>query len=110
MSIVYSYSFYKRSKITSKQGYLDLSFSREEPNFLLEINCSKKNEYLANNSFLLFSNEDFTKNIFTYKLEYPDKKELNKIKDYIKESEEINDIKYSIYEESLFSISFIKLF
>ena len=96
MSIVYSYSFYKRSKISSRQGYLDLSFSREEPNFLLEINCSKKNEYLANNSFLLFSNEDFTKNIFTYKLSFLDKNELNKIKDYIKEIEEINDIKYSI--------------
>jgi len=96
MSVVYSYSFYKRRKISSRQGYLDLSFSREEPNFLLEINCSKKNEYLANNSFLLFSNEDFTKNIFTYKLSFLDKNELNKIKDYIKEIEEINDIKYSI--------------
>ena len=96
MTVVYSYSFYKKSQISSKQGYLDLSFSREEPQFILEITCSTKNEYLSNNIFLLFSNEDFTKNIFTYKLSFFSKNELNKTKEYLTDIKEIQDIKYSI--------------
>ena len=31
MTVVYSYSFYKKRQISSNQGHLDLSFSREEP-------------------------------------------------------------------------------
>ncbi len=96
MTVVYTYSFYKKRQITSNKGYLDLSFSREEPTFLLEITCSKSNEYLSNNLFLLFSNEDFTKNIYTYKLSFLDKNQLNKTKDYLKKIEEIQDIKYSV--------------
>ena len=96
MTIVYSYSFYKKRQFSTKQGYLDLSFSREEPQFILEINCSEKNAYLSDNKFLLFSNEDFAKNIFTYKLSFFNKNELNNTKDYLSKIKEIQDIKYSI--------------
>ena len=75
---------------------MDLSFTREEPNFILEINCSKKNEYLSNNFFLLFSNEDFANNIFTYKLSFTNKNELNKLRKQLDDIKEIKDIKYSI--------------
>ena len=37
MTVVYSYSIYKKKQISSNRGYLDLSFSREDPQFLLEI-------------------------------------------------------------------------
>ena len=96
MTIVYSYSFYKKRQFSSKQGYLDLSFSREEPQFILEITCSEKNSYLSDNIYLLFSNEDFEKNIFTYKLSFFNKNELNNTKDYLSNIKEIRDIKYSI--------------
>ena len=96
MTIVYTYSFYKKRQFSTKQGYLDLSFSREEPQFILEITCSKKNEYLSDNIHLLFSNEDFAKNIFTYKLSFFNKNELNNTKDYLSKIKEIQDIKYSI--------------
>ena len=96
MTIVYSYSFYKKRQFSTKQGYLDLSFSREEPQFILEITCSEKNEYLSDNKYLLFSNEDFAKNIFTYKLSFFNKNELNNTKDYLSKIKEIKDIKYSI--------------
>ena len=96
MTIVYSYSFYKKRQFSSKQGYLDLSFSREEPQFILEITCSEKNSYLSDNIYLLFSNEDFEKNIFTYKLSFFNKNELNNTKDYLSKIKEIQDIKYSI--------------
>ena len=96
MTVVYSYSFYKKRQFSKKQGYLDLSFSREEPQFILEITCSKKNEYLSDNPYLLFSNEDFAKNIFTYKLSFFNKNELNNTKNYISKFKEILDVKYSI--------------
>ena len=75
---------------------MDLSFSREEPNFILEISCSKKNEFLSNNLFLLYSNEDLVKNNFTYKLSFNNKDELNKAKNMLYNIEGIRDIKYSI--------------
>ena len=96
MTIIYSYSFYKKRQFSNKQGYLDLSFSREEPQFILEITCSEKNEYLSDNKYLLFSNEDFAKNIFTYKLSFFNKNELNNTKDYLSKIKQIQDIKYSI--------------
>ena len=96
MTVVYSYSFYKKRQFSTKQGYLDLSFSREEPQFILEITCSEKNVYLSDNIYLLFSNEDFAKNIFTYKLSFFNKNELNNTKDYLSKIKEIQDIKYSI--------------
>ena len=96
MTVVYSYSFYKKRQFSTKQGYLDLSFSREEPQFILEIISSKKNKYLSDNVYLLFSNEDFEKNIFTYKLSFFNKNELNKTKEYLSKFEEIKDIKYFI--------------
>ena len=96
MTIIYSYSFYKKRQFSTKQGYLDLSFSREEPQFILEITCSEKNAYLSDNTFLLLSNEDFAKNIFTYKLSFFNKNELNNTKDYLSKIKEIQDIKYSI--------------
>ena len=96
MTVIYSYSFYKKRQFSKKQGYLDLSFSREEPQFILEITCSKKNEYLSDNINLLFSNEDFAKNTFTYKLSFFNKNELNNAKDFLSKFKEIQDIKYSI--------------
>ncbi len=96
MTIVYSYSFYKKRQFSTKKGYLDLSFSREEPQFILEITCSEKNEYLSDNTYLLFSNEDFAKNIFTYKLSFFNKNELKNTKDYLSKIKQIQDIKYSI--------------
>ncbi len=96
MTIVYSYSFYKKKQFSTKQGYLDLSFSREEPQYILEITCSKKNEYLSDNIYLLFSNEDFAKNIFKYKLSFFNKNELNNIREQLSKIKEIQDIKYSI--------------
>ena len=96
MTVVYSYSFYKKRQFSTKKGYLDLSFSREEPQFILEIRSSEKNEYLSDNKYLLFSNEDFEKNIFTYKLSFFNKDDLNKTKDYVSKIKEIKDIKFSI--------------
>ncbi len=96
MTIIYSYSFYKKRQFSKKEGYLDLSFSREEPQFILEITSSKKNSYLSDNKYLLFSNEDFAKNIFTYKLSFFNKNELNFTKDYLSKMKDIQDIKYSI--------------
>ena len=96
MTVIYSYSIYKKRQISSNQGYLDLSFSREEPQFILEITCSKKNKYLSENMFLLFSKEDYINNLFIYKLSFLNKKELNETKELISCIEEIDDIKYSI--------------
>ena len=96
MTVIYSYSIYKKRQISSNQGYLDLSFSREEPQFILEITCSKKNKYLSENMFLLFSKEDYINNLFIYKLSFLNKKELNEAKELISRIEEIDDIKYSI--------------
>ena len=96
MTVVYSYSFYKKRQFSTKQGYLDLSFSREEPQFILEITSSKQNQYLSDNKYLLFSNEDFAKNKFTYKLSFFNKNELNNTKDYLSRIQDIEDIKYYI--------------
>ncbi len=96
MTIIYSYSLYKKKQISTREGYLDLSFYREEPQFILEITCGEKNNYLSNNNYLLFSNEDYANKKFVYKLSFFNKKELGKVKDELSNSQGISDIKYSI--------------
>ena len=96
MTIIYSYSFYKKKQISTRQGYLDLSFSREEPQFMLEITCAEKNNYLSNNNYLLFSNEDYSNKKFVYKLSFLNKEEVDKTKNELSSSQGIAEIKYSI--------------
>ena len=96
MTIIYSYSIYKKKRILSKNGYLDLSFSKEDPQFLLEITCSKENKYLSENKFILFSNENYKNSVFTYKLCFLNKKDLENTKEYLLNNKEIEDIKYSV--------------
>ena len=96
MTIIYSYSFYKKRQFSTKQGYLDLSFSREEPQFILEITCSEKNAFLSDNAYLIFSYEEIAKNIFKYKLSFFNKNELNVTRDYLSKIKEILDVKYYI--------------
>ena len=96
MTIIYSYSFYKKKQISTRQGYLDLSFSREEPQFMLEITCAEKNNYLSNNNYLLFSNEDYSNKKFVYKLSFLNKEEVDKTKNELSSSQGIVEIKYSI--------------
>tara|TARA_Y100000287_G_C14221231_1_gene356419 strand:+ start:626 stop:1285 length:660 start_codon:yes stop_codon:yes gene_type:complete len=96
MTVVYSYAYIKRKQILSNKGHLDLSFSREEPQFILEINCSSSNKYLSENNYLLFSNEDYKNANFTYKLSFFSKNDLDITRKYISEFPEIQDIKYSV--------------
>tara|TARA_Y100000739_G_C20189303_1_gene275891 strand:- start:10 stop:477 length:468 start_codon:yes stop_codon:yes gene_type:complete len=96
MTIIYSYSIYKKKRILSKNGYLDLSFSKEDPQFLLEITCSKENKYLSENKFILFSNENYKNSVFTYKLSFLNKKDLENTKENLLNIKEIEDIKYSV--------------
>jgi len=96
MTVIYSYAFYTRKKMSSTPGYLDLSFSREEPAFLLEVNCSKKNQYLSENKNMISGYEDFKNSVFTYKLSFFSKVELDKIKENITDKEEVIEIKYSV--------------
>ena len=94
--LIYTYSFYTKRKILSRPGYLDLSFSREEPQFLLEVNCSSKNPYLSENKNMVSSYEDFKNSVFTYKLSFFSKSELDKIKENITDMDEVKEIKFSV--------------
>lgn len=96
MTVIYSYSYYKRNKIYKNQGYLDLSFGEEEKQFILEITSTKNIEYLSNNLFLLFSNEDYPNSIYSYKLSFLNKADLDKTRNEIKLIKEIKEIKFSI--------------
>ena len=96
MAVIYSYSFYKRRQISSNEGYLDFSFTREDPQYFLEVSCSKVNKYLSENEFLLFSKEDYKNCHFIYKLSFFSKSELTRVKQFISNFEDIIDVKYSM--------------
>ena len=96
MTVVFTYSLYKKKKILSRPGYLDVSFSREEPQFLLEVNCSRKNQYLSENNNMISSYEDFKNSVFTYKLSFFSKSESDKVKENITGLDEVKEIKFSV--------------
>ena len=96
MTVLFTYSLYSKKKILSRPGYLDLSFSREEPQFLLEVNCSGKNQYLSENKNMISSYEDFKNSVFTYKLSFLSKIESDEIRENITGMEEVKEIKYSV--------------
>ena len=96
MTIIYSYSFYKKRQISLNPGYLDLSFSREDPQYFLEVTCSKENKYLSENDFLLFSKEDYQNVQFKYKLSFFSKLEMKRIKEKLSNFEDVIDVQYTM--------------
>ena len=96
MIIIYSYSLYRKSRMLKNLGTSDISLYSEETKYLLEIICQEKNDYLSNNSFLLFSNENISSSKFIYKLCFNNKKDTDKFKNYIQSSlKGIEEIKYT---------------
>ena len=95
MFVVYGYAFYKRSKIKGSSEIFDLSFSGDEPSYLLEITSKKESTLLSNSEFLLFSHENRKDLTFTYKLSFNNKKEADNIKEKISQIGDITHIKYS---------------
>ena len=94
MTVVFGYYFYKK-RIRNNMGFLDLSFTEEQTQYLLEITCSKNSEYLSSNIFLLFSKENILDSTFTYKLSFINKYELDKVKNELNNLENIIEVKYS---------------
>jgi len=95
MLIINSYYFYKTRESLKNFGSTDISLYGEEPKYILEINCLEKNEYLASNSFLLFSNENILGSHYIYKLCFNKRADLEKTKNYIESLQGIEEIKYS---------------
>ena len=95
MFVVYGYAFYKRSKIKGSSEIFDLSFSGDEPSYLLEITSKKEITLLSNCEFLLFSHENRKDLTFTYKLSFINKKEADHIKERLSQFDYITQIKYS---------------
>ncbi len=95
MIVIYGYAIYKKSKIKGNSTFFDLSFSGDEPSYLLEITSNKENSFLSNNQFLLFSYENRKNSLYTYKLSFNNKNEADTLREDLSQFKEISEIKYS---------------
>tara|TARA_Y100000589_G_scaffold129072_1_gene122840 strand:+ start:1975 stop:2631 length:657 start_codon:yes stop_codon:yes gene_type:complete len=91
MSIVYCYALYKRTRYRNFSNAPDLSLNREEPQYLLEINCYKQESLLADSTFLIFSQESNDDNCI-YKLAFDNRDSLEEFKQKIIKSSNIKEI------------------
>ena len=95
MLIIYGYSYYivKRAKLPG--SFPALSFVREDPQYVLDVICSKQNIDLASSPYLLISNENKVKSIYTYKLAFGNKVEADKLKNEIDNIDSVSEMKYT---------------
>jgi len=92
MTIVYGYAIYRMKRMDIPGSFPVISFVREDPQYILDISSSKQNNFLNNNIHLIFSNENKSKSIYTYKLAFGNKKDLDRLKTQISNEENIYEI------------------
>ena len=92
MIIVYGYALYRSRKMNTPGSFPLISFVRDDPEYILDIISSEPNEFLSNNIHLLFSNENQSKSIYTYKLAFGNKQDLDKLKLKISGEDNISEI------------------
>jgi len=95
MTIVYANAFYRTRKINTTGSFPALSFVRDNPQYILDITCSERDNSLANSIFLLFSNENKAQSIYSYKLAFGSKKDADSIRSMIEGKQSIKEVKFS---------------
>lgn len=94
MLIVYSYSFYIKKKMKLPESFPNLSTVRDDPQYILDILASKNIPFLSESIYLMMSNENRTKSIYSYKLAFGSKGEANKLKKEIEKLDNLIEIKF----------------
>tara|TARA_Y100000589_G_C27117289_1_gene614820 strand:- start:473 stop:1132 length:660 start_codon:yes stop_codon:yes gene_type:complete len=94
MVIVYSYSLYINRKMKLPESFPTLSFVRENPQYILDIQASTNISFLSESLYLMMSNENKAKSIYCYKLAFANKIEANNLKKEIEKLENIIEIKF----------------
>ena len=95
MTTIYIFAFYRSRKMETMGGFPALSLVTEDPQYIIDIICSKKNPELSNSIYLLFSHENNATSIYTYKLAFGDKNEADNMKKEIENLDNIDEVKYS---------------
>tara|TARA_A100001388_G_scaffold268381_1_gene243472 strand:+ start:170 stop:829 length:660 start_codon:yes stop_codon:yes gene_type:complete len=94
MLILYSYSLYINKKMKLPESFPTLSFVRDNPQYILDIQASKNISFLSESIYLMLSNENKAKSIYCYKLAFGNKIEANNFKKDIEKLENIIEIKF----------------
>tara|TARA_Y100000589_G_scaffold51221_1_gene42680 strand:- start:4841 stop:5500 length:660 start_codon:yes stop_codon:yes gene_type:complete len=95
MVIIYLYSLYISRKIQMKGGFPSLSFVRENPQYILDIQSNTNIPFLSESIYLMISNENRAKSIYFYKLAFGSMDEANKIKKDIETLDNLIEIKFT---------------
>ena len=94
MLILYSYSLYINKKMKLPESFPTLSFVRDNPQYILDIQASTNISFLSESIYLMLSNENKAKSIYCYKLAFGNKFEANNFKKEIEKLENIIEIKF----------------
>ena len=94
MAIIYFYSLYLNKKMKLPESFPSLSFVRDNPQYILDIQSSTNIPFLSESIYLMLSNENRAKSIYSYKLAFGNKLEANKIKKDIEKLDNLIEIKF----------------
>ena len=95
MFIVYLHALYSAKKNGISKSFPNLSQIRENPEYILDIKCKKKEESISSSNFLLFSYENSESSIYNYKIAFGNKEDAEEFKKSIDKNSNIIEIKFS---------------
>lgn len=95
MFVIYLHSLYTARRNGITNSFPNLAEVRENPEYILDIKCFKKDISIAKSPYLLFSYENMESSIFNYKLAFGNKKEAEEFKKIIENNKNLIDITFS---------------
>tara|TARA_Y100000589_G_scaffold189135_1_gene179027 strand:+ start:4296 stop:4955 length:660 start_codon:yes stop_codon:yes gene_type:complete len=95
MSVIYLYSYYRKLKTKDPLSFPSLSYIRENPQYTIDILTSKKNAFISQSKYLLFSSENIDKSLNEYKLAFGNKETADEFKKKLDQMDDIKEIRFS---------------
>jgi hypothetical protein len=95
MLVVYLYSHFKLRKQSFSDKLPTNQFIKEEPNYIIDITCYKKDNSITKNLSLIFSFENKEDAIFKYKLGFNNKMEVDRVLENISKDSNVKEFQYT---------------
>ena len=95
MLIIFGHAYFKSKKFNVSKSFPNLYQIRDDPEYILDIKCTKEDTDFSQTPYLLFSYENREKNIFNYKIAFGNKKEADEFKRSIENKNNILEINFT---------------
>ena len=97
MFIVFIHSYLTSKKYNYSKSFPNISQVRVNPEYILDIKCFSKEEFISKSPYLLFSYENDDSKTYNYKLSFGNKDDADAFKKELETNIKLIEVKFSCY-------------